>query len=79
MGLLRKLLLAPVDLPITGAQTLTRYRETGDFRAENFTGPQTRIAADPIAVPAEAGHLEIPALPPGSAEIYVFEGAAFGT
>ncbi|RWR08137.1 hypothetical protein [Paenirhodobacter populi] len=66
-----------VDLPISGAKSLTRYRESGDYRAENFTGPQTRILSETLPVPAEPGRLEIPDLAPASARIYVFEGADF--
>ncbi|RWR26529.1 hypothetical protein D2T31_19740 [Sinirhodobacter populi] len=66
-----------VDLPITGAKRLTRYHESGDYRAENFTGPQTRIQSDELNLPAEPGRLKIGDLQPASAEVYVFEGVEF--
>ncbi|MFC3060297.1 hypothetical protein [Paenirhodobacter populi] len=66
-----------VDLPIVGAKSLTRYHESGDYRAENFTGPGTEIVSDTLPVPSDPGRLEIPDLAPASAEVYVFEGAEF--
>ncbi len=65
------------ELPIRGAARLTRYRESGDYRAQNYTRPETRITPEEIAVPADPARLEIADLAPASAEIYVFEGAEF--
>lgn len=65
-----------VDLPITGATELIRYRESGDYRAENFTGPNTRIQSETLPLPGDPGRLEVP-LAPASAELYVFKGAVF--
>ncbi len=66
-----------LDLPITGATRLTRYRATGDYRAENSTAEESRIAGQDLPLPSDPARLEIRDMPPASADIYVFEGARF--
>lgn len=66
-----------IDLPIRSAARLTRYRQSGDYSAENYSSDQTRILAEPLAVPADPSRLEIAAMPPASAEIYIFDGVEF--
>lgn len=66
-----------IDLPVRAAKEVTRYRESGDYRAENSTSQQTRILPEAMPVPADSGRLDIPDLAPASAEIYVFEGVDF--
>ncbi|HEY0214452.1 MAG TPA: hypothetical protein VGC40_12850 [Paenirhodobacter sp.] len=66
-----------LDLPIITAKRLVRYRESGDYRAENFTGPHTRIQSDELDIPTDPGRLKVADLAPASVEIYVFEGAEF--
>ncbi|RWR29832.1 hypothetical protein D2T29_13675 [Sinirhodobacter populi] len=66
-----------VDLPISGAARLTRYRATGDYRSENTISRQTQIIPEQIPVPADPARLEIPDLAPASAEIYVFDDVTF--
>lgn len=63
-----------VDLPITGANRLTRYSATGNFMSENTVSQQTRIVSEALPVPADPGRLVIPDMAPASAEIYVFDG-----
>ena len=66
-----------LDLPITGATRLTRYRATGDYRAENSTAEESRVAGQDLPLPSDPARLEIRDMPPASADIYVFEGARF--
>lgn len=66
-----------LDLPISGAEQLIRYHATGDFRAENTTAAQSRIVSETLPLPPDPSQLEIAALAPASAEIYVFKGATF--
>lgn len=66
-----------IGLPVIAAQRLTRYRQSGDYAAENYTSEQTRIVSDEIGLSADPGTLEIADLPPASAEVYVFDGVTF--
>lgn len=63
-----------VDLPISGAKSLTRYHATGSYTSENTREEQTRLQSETLPVPADPGRLDIPALAPASAEIFVYEG-----
>ena len=66
-----------LDLPITGAKQLIRYHATGDFRSENTTAEQSRIISETMPLPQDPARLDIAALAPASAEIYVFKEARF--
>lgn len=64
-----------VDLPFARAARATRHRMDGAFDAENIKGPNVRPVSEPLPEGWFAdGRLSVPALPPGQAEIYVFEG-----
>lgn len=64
-----------VDLPFARAAKVTRRRMDGPFDAENIAGPNVRPVVEPLPEGWFAdGRLSVPALPPGQAEIYVFEG-----
>lgn len=66
-----------VDLPFARAARATRHRLTGDYAANNILTEEARPVAEPLPSDWFAeGRLVIPALPPGVAEIYVFEGIA---
>lgn len=66
-----------IDLPISGARKLTRYRASGDYRAENTASEQTRILSEAMPVPQEPGTLKIADFPPASAEVFVYEDVTF--
>lgn len=66
-----------VELPISGARTLTRYRASGDFRAENTSSEQTRLLSEAMPLPQDPGHLTISDFPPAAAEVFVYEGVTF--
>ncbi|MEL6518625.1 MAG: hypothetical protein AAFQ39_12985, partial [Pseudomonadota bacterium] len=63
-----------IDLPITGAASLTRIAQTGTHASTNLAGPQTRFEADEIAVPETLPTLTIEAMAPGMAQFFIFEG-----
>lgn len=66
-----------VDLPISGAKSLTRYSQSGDYKAQNTASQQTSLVSQKIPVPDDPAKLEIPDMPPASALVYVFEGVTF--
>ncbi|MEL6799958.1 MAG: hypothetical protein AAFO80_08760 [Pseudomonadota bacterium] len=63
-----------IDLPITGAASLTRIAQTGTHASTNLAGPQTRFEAAEIAVPETLPTLTIEAMAPGMAQFFIFEG-----
>ena len=66
-----------VDLPFAHAARATRRRLTGDYAADNILSEAARPVVEPLPPDWLAqGRLVIPALPPGVAEVYVFEGIA---
>jgi len=66
-----------VDLPFARAARATRHRLTGDYAADNTLSEEARPVVEPLPPDWFAeGRLVIPALPPGVAEVYVFEGIA---
>ncbi|MEM8633366.1 MAG: carbohydrate binding domain-containing protein [Pseudomonadota bacterium] len=65
---------ATVDLPIVGANRLTRISQTGDWQSHNVDGPESRLFSEPIDVPETLPRLTIPALPPGETLVYIFDG-----
>lgn len=66
-----------VDLPFARASRATRHRLTGDYAADNTLSEEARPVVEPLPPDWFAeGRLVIPALPPGVAEVYVFEGIA---
>ncbi len=64
-----------VDLPFARAARVMRHHMSGPFDANNIEGPNVRILSEPAPEGWFAdGRLSVPTLPPGQAEIYVFEG-----
>lgn len=68
-----------VDLPFAHAARATRRRLTGDYAADNILSEAARPVVEPLPSDWFAqGRLVIPALPPGTAEVYVFEEVSDG-
>lgn len=63
-----------LDLPIAGAQSLTIYRQSGDWTSHNVATRQVEIEAETLPAPAGLPRLEVPDLPPGEAMVLVLEG-----
>ena len=64
-----------VDLPFARAARVTRHRMDGALDATNIEAPTVGLVAEPAPAGWFAdGRLSIPALLPGQAEIWVFEG-----
>lgn len=63
-----------VDLPITAAERLTLFTQTGTLESQNAEAPQSQIGSEPIPLPETLPRLQIPHLPPGEVMVYVFEG-----
>jgi hypothetical protein len=63
-----------ISLPFSHAESLTRLSMSGDLRATNVRAPDAMIEQENIPVSTALPRLHIPQLPPGEAEIYVFDG-----
>lgn len=63
-----------VMLPVSGADRVIRHRRTGAWDSHNVDAAGTRLVAEEVPVPGSLPEFEIPHLPPGQAQIYVFEG-----
>lgn len=63
-----------LDLPITSAEHLTIYNQSGTLESHNVDRQGSQIVARQTAVPETLPRLEIPTLPPGEVLIYVFDG-----
>jgi len=65
-----------VALPFGPARAVTRYAIAAPYTANNLEGPAAMVEGRAMTPPA-GGDLEIPAMPPASAQAYVFEGVRF--
>jgi hypothetical protein len=63
-----------LDLPISGAAGLRHFTLTGDYTAHNLDGEAVRLVETALPVPEDASRLDIPALAPGTTQLYVFDG-----
>ncbi len=71
-----------IELPLTGARSVTLYRMTGDPRAHNLDGERVRIervelpaeTATPAFIVNEKTGADARGLPPGATLLYVFDG-----
>jgi hypothetical protein len=63
-----------ISLPFSHAESLTKLSMSGDLRATNVRAPEAMIEQEKIPVAGALPHLHIPQLPPGEAEIYIFDG-----
>ena len=65
-----------VELPMSKAGSVTRFRMTGGYAAHNVDRRSVEVVSEPMPMPETPGLLEIPDLPPGETYIYVFDGVA---
>ncbi len=62
-----------VDLPVSSARSARMFTLSGDYRDENYTGPNVEVLATELPAENFRGTVQV-ALPPGNAQVYIFEG-----